>query len=57
LQFLHTADVVNEKHATTAPDLVVEIVSPGTRRAEGGVLETPLFPGLRIPLREVFRGR
>ena len=99
------ADVVNEKHATAAPDLVVEILSPGTRRrdkgrkravydregvceywmvdpearsitvlrrprpdagltdvtvlalAEGGILESPLFPGLRIPLREVFRGR
>ena len=99
------ARVVNEKHATAAPDLVVEILSPGTRRrdkgrkravydregvreywmvdpearsvtvlrrprpdagladvtvlalVDGGVLETPLFPGLRFPLREVFRGR
>ena len=99
------ADVVNEKHATAAPDLVVEILSPGTRRrdkgrkravydregvceywmvdpearsitvlrrprpdagltdvtvlalAEGGILESPLFPDLQIPLREVFRGR
>ena len=99
------ARVVNEKHATAAPDLVVEILSPGTRRrdrgrkravydregvqeywivdpeaqsitalrrpharggltdvttataAAGGVLASPLFPGLRIPLREVFRGR
>jgi len=99
------AQVVNEKRATAAPDLVVEILSPGTRRrdkgrkravydregvceywmvdpearsitvlrrprpdagltdvtvlalAEGGILESPLFPGLRIPLREVFRGR
>ena len=97
--------VVNEKHATAAPDLVVEILSPGTRRRDkgrkravydregvqeywivdpdaqsltalrrpragagltdvatltleaGGVLESPLFPGLRIPLRDVFRGR
>ena len=96
---------VNEKHATAAPDLVVEILSPGTRRrdkgrkravydregaqeywivdpeaqsitalrrpnagggltdvttataAAGDVLESPLFPGLRIALREVFRGR
>jgi len=99
------ADVVNEKHATAAPDLVIEILSPGTRRRDkgrkravydregvceywmadpearsitvlrrprpdagltevtvlalldGGVLETPLFPDLQIPLREVFRGR
>ena len=99
------ARVVNEKHATAAPDLVVEVLSPGTRRrdkgrkravydregvqeywivdpdarsitalrrpragagltdvitaeaAGGGVLESPLFPDLRIPLREVFRGR
>jgi len=97
--------VVNEKHATAAPDLVVEILSPGTRRrdkgrkravydregvreywivdpearsstilrrprvdagltdvstltvAAGDILESPLFPGLRIPLRDVFRGR
>jgi Uma2 family endonuclease len=97
--------VVNEKHATAAPDLVVEILSPGTRRrdkgrkravydregvaeywlvdpearsvtvlrrpradagltdiavltlAKGATLESPLFPGLQIPLREVFRGR
>jgi Uma2 family endonuclease len=97
------ARVVNEKHATAAPDLVVEILSPGTRRrdkgrkravydregvqeywivdpdaqsitalrrpgagagltdvitaaaAGGDVLESPLFPGLRIPLREAFR--
>jgi Uma2 family endonuclease len=99
------ARVVNEKHATAAPDLVVEILSPGTRRRDkgrkraiydregvreywivdpesrsitalrrpradagltdvttltleaSGVLESPLFPGLRIPLRDVFRGR
>jgi len=99
------AQVVNEKRATAAPDLVVEILSPGTRRrdkgrkravydregvceywmvdpearsitvlrrprpdagltdvtvlvlVDGGVLNSPLFPGLRIPLREVFRGR
>ena len=99
------ADVVNEKHATGAPDLVVEILSPGTRRRDLGrkrevydregvreywvadpdarsittlwrpgpdagltdvrpltlaandVLESPLFPGLRIPLRDVFRAR
>ena len=99
------ARVVNEKHATAAPDLVVEILSPGTRRRDkgrkravydregvqeywivdpeaqsvttlrrpragagltdvttltvdaGGVLESPLFPGLRLPLRDVFRGR
>ena len=98
------ARVVNEKHATAAPDLVVEILSPGTRRRDkgrkravydregvreywivdpearaitalrrpradaaltdvttltadaGGTLESPLFPGLRIPLRDVFRG-
>jgi len=97
------ARAVNEKHATAAPDLVVEILSPGTRRRDkgrkravydregvqeywtvdpdarsitalrrpragagltdvttltfdaGGPLESPLFPGLRIPLREVFR--
>jgi Uma2 family endonuclease len=30
------ADVVNEKHATAAPDLVVEILSPGTRRRDLG---------------------
>jgi len=99
------ARVVNEKHAVAAPDLVVEILSPGTRRrdmgrkravydregvreywmvdpearsvtvlrrprtdagltdvtvltlAEGGILESRLFPGLQIPLRDVFRGR
>jgi Uma2 family endonuclease len=28
--------VVNEKHATAAPDLVVEILSPGTRRRDKG---------------------
>jgi len=97
------ARLVNEKHATAAPDLVVEILSPGTRRRDkgrkravydregvqeywivdpdaqsitalrrpragagltdltaaaagaGDVLESPLFPGLRIPLRDVFR--
>ena len=99
------ARVVNERHAIAAPDLVVEILSPGTRRRDKGrkravydregvqeywivdpeaqsitslrrpragagltdvttltadahgVLESPLFPGLRIPLRDVFRGR
>ena len=99
------ARVVNEKHATAAPDLVIEILSPGTRRRDkgrkravydregvqeywivdpdaqsitalrrpregagltdvttltvdaGGVLESLLFPGLRISLRDVFRGR
>ena len=97
------ARVVNEKHAIAAPDLVVEILSPGTRRRDRGrkravydregvqeywivdpeaqsitalrrphagggltdvttaaaadVLASPLFPGLRISLREVFRGR
>lgn len=99
------ADVVNEKHATAAPDLVAEVLSPGTRRRDLGrkrevydregvreywiadpdaraitalrrpapdagltdvrtltlaaddILESPLFPGLRIPLREVFRPR
>ena len=30
------AEVVNEKHATAAPDLVVEILSPGTRRPDLG---------------------
>jgi Uma2 family endonuclease len=25
--------------------------------ADGGILESRLFPGLQIPLREVFRGR
>ena len=99
------ARVVNEKHATAAPDFVVEILSPGTRRRDkgrkravydregvqeywivdpeaqsittlrrpradagltdvttltvdaDGVLESPLFPGLELPLRDVFRGR
>jgi len=99
------ARVVNEKHATAAPDLVVEILSPGTRRrdkgrkravydregvreywivdpearsitvlrrpradagltdvtvltlAKGETIESPLLPGLQVPLREVFRGR
>ena len=99
------ARVVNDKHATAAPDLVVEILSPGTRRrdkgrkravydregareywivdpeaesitalrrpspdagltdvitataAAGDSLESPLLPGLTIPLRDVFRGR
>jgi len=97
------ARVVNEKHAVAAPDLVVEILSPGTRRRDKGrkraiyeregageywivdpeskqvtvlrragsapgftaavtlsqpdrgVLTSPLFPGLRIPLSRVFR--
>jgi Uma2 family endonuclease len=97
------ADVVNEKHAVAAPDLVVEILSPGTRRRDLGrkravydrdgareywivdpearsitvlrrprsaagltdvtvhalasddVLESPLFPGLKLRLRDVFR--
>ena len=97
--------VVNEKHATAAPDLVVEILSPGTRRRDKGrkravydregvreywivdpearaitalrrpradagltdvtaltadageSLESTLFPGLRLHLRDVFRGR
>ncbi|MGE5198005.1 MAG: Uma2 family endonuclease [Rhodospirillaceae bacterium] len=97
--------VVNDRHATAAPDLVVEILSPGTRRrdkgrkrviydregvreywivdpesrsvtvlrrpdavagltdvslatlAAGAVLTSPLFPGLRLPLRDVFRSR
>ena len=97
------ARVVNEKHATAAPDLVVEILSPGTRRRDKGrkravydregvseywivdpearsitvlrrpradagltdvavltlakdeMLASPLFSGLKIPLREVFR--
>lgn len=30
------ARVVNEKHATAAPDLVVEVLSPGTRRRDRG---------------------
>ena len=97
------ADVVNEKHAVAAPDLVVEILSPGTRRRDLGrkravydregvgeywivdpdahtitvlrrprsdagltdvtvralanddTLESPLFPGLKIRLRDIFR--
>jgi len=96
------ARIVNEKHATAAPDLVVEILSPGTRRrdlgrkrtvydregvqeywlvdpaaqsitvlrrpdVDGGltdvsvlalakedVLESPLFPRLKIRLSDVF---
>jgi len=98
------AGAVNDKHATAAPDLVVEILSPSTRRrdlgrkravydregvreywvldsvaetamvlrrtAEGGgladvraltaskkgVLQSPLFPGLKIRLAEVSSG-
>jgi Uma2 family endonuclease len=97
------ARVVNEKHAIAAPDLVVEILSPGTRRrdkgrkraiydregvreywivdpdaesvtalrrprpgagltgvttaeaAAGDVFTSPLFPGLRIRPRDLFR--
>jgi len=30
------AEVVNEKHATAAPDRVVEMLSPGTRRRDLG---------------------
>jgi Uma2 family endonuclease len=96
-------EIVNEKHATAAPDLVVEILSPGTRRRDLGrkravydrdgareywivdpegqsitalrrprsdagltdvtvhalasddVLESALFPGLKLRLRDVFR--
>jgi Uma2 family endonuclease len=99
------ARVVNEKYATAAPDLVVEILSPGTRRRDKGhkravydregvreywivdpsaqsvmtlrrprpdagltdvqtltlaaddVLESPVFPGLSIPLRDLFLSR
>ena len=95
--------IVNEKHATAAPDLVVEVLSPGTRRrdlgrkravydregvqeywlvdptaesitvlrrpdADGGltdvsvlalakedVLASPLFPKLKVRLRDVFQ--
>jgi Uma2 family endonuclease len=95
---------VNKKHATAAPDLVVEILSPGTRRrdlgakravydregvreywmvdpdagevtvlrrptpesgltgsttlsaAAGDTITSPLFPGLTVPLVEIFRG-
>lgn len=97
------ARMVNEKHATAAPDLVVEVLSPGTRRrdqgrkrviyerdgvgeywivdpvaqevtalrraapdagftaatalahARGETLTSPLLPGLRIPLSNIFR--
>ena len=97
------ARVVNDKHATAAPDLVVEILSPGTRRRDLGrkravydregvgeywivdpdahtitvlrrprpgaglteitvhalagndVLESPLFPGLKFRLHDIFR--
>jgi len=97
------ARVVNEKHAVAAPDLVVEILSPGTRRRDLGrkravydrdgareywivdpearsitvlrrprsdaglidvtvhalasddILESRLFPGLKLRLRDVFR--
>ena len=97
------ARVVNEKHATAAPDLVVEVLSPGTRRRDRGrkraiyeregvaeywivdpvardvvqlrrpatgsgftmalalthaghdIIESPLFPGLRLPLGQIFR--
>jgi Uma2 family endonuclease len=99
------ARVVNERHATAAPDLAVEILSPGTRRRDKGrkraiydregvreywvvdpearaitalrrpradagltdvttltsdageSLESPLFPGLRLHLGDVFRRR
>ena len=99
------AGAVNDRHAIAAPDLVVEILSPGTRRrdkgrkraiydregvreywsvdpdaesvtalrrpdsgagltdvislaaAAGDVLKSPLFPGLRIRLRGLFRLR
>jgi Uma2 family endonuclease len=98
------ARVVNQKHATAAPDLVVEVLSPGTRRRDKGrkraiyeregvseywivdpdektvtvlrtsaqgslfvvagvlraadddAIESPLFPGLEIPLSQVFLG-
>jgi Uma2 family endonuclease len=95
------AGILNERNASGAPDLVIEILSPGTRRvdetlklqlyervgvleywmldpapetvrifrreedrlilvrslsaAAGDVLDTPLLPGLAIPLGEVFR--
>lgn len=98
------ARLVNERHATAAPDLVIEILSPGTRRRDKGrkravyeregvgeywivdpdaasvtvlrrpapgaafavaatptagspePLESPLFPGLAIPLSRIFHG-
>lgn len=96
----HRLDIIGEKYVRAAPDLVVEILSPSTRRrdlgvkrdlyeregvgeywvidpgretiavhrlAEGGyrleaelsaeagaVLTSPLFPGLDLPLAEVF---
>ena len=97
------ARVVNDRHATAAPDLVIEVLSHGTRRRDKGrkravyeregvgeywivdpeaeqvvilrrherdlrfttvgrcgcggrdAIESPLFPGLRIPLARVFR--
>jgi Uma2 family endonuclease len=98
------ARVVNKKHATAAPDLVIEILSPGTRRRDlgakravydregvveywmvdpdarrvtvlrrpmptsgltstttlaataGATITSPLFPGLALPLSDLFRG-
>jgi Uma2 family endonuclease len=90
--------VIGEKYITDAPDLVIEVLSPGTRKrdrilksrryarfgvremwiadpkaktievfvgregrfrreaayAEGGVLGSPLLPGLAVPLERVF---
>jgi Uma2 family endonuclease len=63
------ADVITPQHVRGAPNLVIEIGSPGTRgrdetikrkvyersREAGDVLTTPLLPGLDLPLSRIFR--
>ena len=61
--------VLTDKNVRGAPDLVVEVGSPSTRRRDeklkylvyelsldnGDVLTTPLLPGLAIPLQRLFK--
>jgi Uma2 family endonuclease len=48
------AELVTAKNLQGAPDLVIEILSPGTRRLDErlkrAVVTTPLLPGFELPL-------
>ena len=51
------AEVLTEKNVQGAPDLVVEVGSPATRRRdEKTKLSTPLMPGLELSLADIFPG-